>query len=243
MVSSQKSRMLTEEILRNSYSVPSIPVAIPTLSRSQSPTQNSTSKLPTTIETTKLAVVLQNPMTMEFLQFMPQTQLITTPTTSDVDGNVFKNAWSWPRHPQAPQLPHEVQDVPRHPQVPQLPHDVPHDVQITETAPAVSHASHAPKALPEKVREELMAQHHVPRHPQVPQLQQPDVQIPEPAAAVSHASHAPRRSLLNPRMRSLQSPRIHLLNNNVKNNHIWTYLKCSLKILMHEETFKKGSYD
>ena len=94
MVSSQKSRMLTEEILRNSYSVPSIPVAIPTLSRSQSPTQNSTSKLPTTIETTKLAVVLQNPMTMEFLQFMPQTQLITTQTTSDVDGNVFKNARS-----------------------------------------------------------------------------------------------------------------------------------------------------
>ena len=106
MVSSQISRMLTEEILRNSYSVLSNPVAILTLSRSQSPTQNSTSKLPTTIETTKLAVVLQNPMTMEFLQFMPQTQLITTPTTSDVDGNVFKNAWSWPRHPQAPQLPH-----------------------------------------------------------------------------------------------------------------------------------------
>ena len=25
---------------------------------------------------------------------------------------------------------------------------------------------------------------------------------------------------------------VPLLNNNVKNNHIWTYLKCSLKILM-----------
>ena len=71
MVSSQKSTMLTEEFLRNSYSVPSIPVAIPKLSRSQSPTQNSTSKLSTTIETTKLAVVLQNPMKMGFLLLLP----------------------------------------------------------------------------------------------------------------------------------------------------------------------------
>ena len=55
--------------------------------------------------------------------------------------------------------------VPRHPQIPQLPHDV----QVPEAAAAVSHASHAPQALLEKVREEVTVQHHLPWHPQVPQ--------------------------------------------------------------------------
>ena len=66
----------------------------PYIVRSQSPTQNSTSKLSTTIETTKHAAVLQNPMKMAFLLLLPKQITDATPTTSE-DAVVVGDDLSW----------------------------------------------------------------------------------------------------------------------------------------------------